>query len=49
MMNLVKRMSLKFIAYIIVTITVFTVNSACLIALGQDEEPESLKRLKRQN
>lgn len=46
-MKLVRGITLKFIAYLIVAITMFTVNSACLIALGQDKEPESLKRLKR--
>lgn len=47
MNNIVKQKSLAFFAAVLTFLTIFTVNSACVVVLGQDEEPESLKRFKK--
>lgn len=38
---------MKVLSGVLTALTVYTVNSACVIVLGQEEEPESLKRLKK--
>lgn len=38
---------LKGISNALIALTSFTVNSACIVTLGQDKEPESLKRLSK--
>lgn len=37
----------KSIAFTFTFLTVFTVNSTCYLALGQDKEPKSLNRFKK--
>lgn len=39
--------ALKSISNLLFALTSFSVNSACVITLGQDKEPESLKRLSK--
>lgn len=46
-MKKIKSGSLKLFASLLTLLTVFTVNSACAVVLGQDEEPDSLKRFKK--
>lgn len=43
----IKKYFLKCFSIIITYITVTTVNSACVIAFGQEYEPDSLKKFKR--
>lgn len=38
---------LKMLSGILSMLAIYTVNSACVIVLGQDEEPESLNRFKK--
>ena len=38
---------LEFVSKTLTALTSFTVNSACIVTLGQDKEPESLKRLSK--
>ncbi len=38
---------LEMLSGILTILTIYTVNSACVIVLGQDEEPESLNRFKK--
>lgn len=38
---------LKLLSELCFLITVFSVNSCCLSVYGQNEEPETLKKLKR--
>lgn len=47
MKNKVLTTGLKFLSGILCALTIFTVNSACVIVLGQKEEPESLRRFKK--
>lgn len=47
MNNKVLTTSLKFFSSILCALTVFTVNSACILVLGQEKEPESLRRFKK--
>lgn len=46
MAETVKNKCLQFFALILSFLTIFTVNSACYLGLGQ-EEPDSLKRFKK--
>lgn len=43
----IKEKMYTVFAFIISCLAIFTVNSACIVLLGQPEEPESLKRLKK--
>lgn len=47
MAETVKNKCLQFFALILSFLTIFTVNSACYLGLGQEEEPDSLKRFKK--
>lgn len=47
MVEVLKSKTAQFIALILTLLTIFTVNSTCYLALGQDEEPTSLKRFKK--
>lgn len=47
MLTKTKKFLLKNFAFVLTALTVFTVNSTCIIGLGQNEEPASLKRFKR--
>ena len=44
---MLKKYVALFFSFIFTIITISTVNSACTIIYGQDEEPESLKRFKK--
>lgn len=46
-MKPIKHNLLLVFANLLMCITMFTVNSACTIILGQDKEPESLNRFKK--
>lgn len=42
-----KKFTANIFACMLSFLAISTVNSACVILLGQDEEPESLKRFKK--
>lgn len=46
-MKILKILAANMFAFVLSFLAISTVNSACMILLGQDEEPESLKRLKK--
>lgn len=46
-MRKINKFLLNALACVITFLTVTTVNSACISVLGQDKEPESLKRFKK--
>ncbi len=46
-MEFIKKVLSLLIVTILNFLTVFTVNSACILINYQDKEPESLSRLKR--
>lgn len=43
----IKQKWLLFVTFFLTFLTIFTVNSTCYICLGQEKEPDSLKRLKK--
>lgn len=43
---ILKKKALHILALTVTLLTIFTVNSACFLGLGQEEEPESLNRFK---
>lgn len=47
MLNKVKKNALNLFAVVLSFITIYTVNSCCMLILGQDEEPESLQRFRK--
>lgn len=47
MEDVLKLKIAQFIAFILTLLTIFTVNSTCYLALGQEKEPSSLERLKK--
>lgn len=47
MEEVLKSKIAQFVALILTLLTIFTVNSTCYLALGQEKEPASLKRLKK--
>lgn len=47
MTKIMKEKGLLVVAWLLTVLAVFTVNSTCYICLGQEKEPDSLKRLKR--
>lgn len=47
MEEVLKSKMAQFIALILTLLTIFTVNSTCYLALGQDKEPSSLNRFKK--
>lgn len=47
MSEVIKEKSAQILAIIITFLTIFTVNSTCYLGLGQENEPKSLKRLKK--
>lgn len=47
MIKKLKSGSLQLFALMLSFLTIFTVNSSCTLILGQEEEPESLKRFKK--
>lgn len=42
-----KKNFAKFLALVLTVGTVYSVNSACWLVMGQEKEPDSLKRLKK--
>ena len=44
---MIKQKLAKLLTFIFTIGAIYTVNSACTIIYGQDEEPESLKRFKK--
>ena len=46
-MKKIKNTLFKGFAMMISFLAISTVNSACILTFGQDEEPESLKRYKK--
>lgn len=49
MINKLINQFLVLFADMLTHLVSFTVNSACIMGLGQDEEPHSLKRFKKPN
>ena len=47
MLKLIETKMLNSFAILLTLLTIFTVNSACYLCLGQEKEPDSLKRLKK--
>lgn len=47
MLKTIEKNFLRIFALILTLLTIFTVNSACYLCLGQEKEPESLKRFKK--
>lgn len=47
MKNKLKLSCLNCFATLLTFLTIFTVNSACVVLLGQDKEPDSLKRFNK--
>lgn len=44
---MIKRNIAKLLAFVFTIGTVYSVNSACILTFGQEEEPNSLKRFKK--
>lgn len=42
-----KKLLLNSLAFVFTFLTVYTVNSACMLCIGQEEEPSSLSRFKK--
>ena len=48
-MRFFKESVAKFLSVIFLSLTVFSINSACLLINHQENEPESLQKLKKYN
>ncbi len=46
MLNKVKTNMFQLFGIMLTFLTIYTVNSCCMLILGQDKEPESLQRFK---
>ncbi|BFK70683.1 cyclic lactone autoinducer peptide [Coprobacillus sp. TM10-10] len=46
-MEKIRKYFFKSFAFLISALAISTVNSACIIAFGQEKEPDSLKRFKK--
>lgn len=47
MVKIICKAALRMFSLLLLTLTVFTVNSTCIMGLGQEVEPESLSRFKK--
>ena len=47
MKNIITKTLCNSFAFVLSFLTIYTVNSTCLLGLGQEKEPESLNKFKK--